>query len=151
MHTVTAMSAQYVMPKIAADIRALLAEGDVSVSVKPQTKSRDVEKKYHAMIADISKQVTFYGKTKYDADVWKALLVEQFAQDRAEMGEPLRHPARKITSMDGHRIITVRPSTTQFSKKEARDFVEFLYAQGADMGITWSDPEIASWEALNDR
>jgi len=151
MHTVTAMNAQYVMPKIATDIRAMLVEGDVSVTVKPQTKSRDVEKKYHAMIADIAKQVTFYGKTKYSAEVWKALLVEQFAQDRADMGEPLCHQARKITSMDGHRVITVRPSTTQFSKKEASDFVEFLYAHGADTGVTWSDPEIASWESLSDR
>jgi len=151
MHTVTAMNTQYVMQKVAADIRALLAEGNVSVTVKAQTKSRDVEKKYHAMIADIAKQVTFYGTTKYSAEVWKSLLVEQFANDRAAMGEPLRHPARKITSMDGHRVITVRPSTTQFGKKEASDFVEFLYAQGADMGVAWSDPEIASWEALSDR
>jgi len=129
IHTLTAMNAQYGMPKIAADIRALLAEGDVSVTVKTQTKSRDVEKKYHAMIADIAKQVTFYGKTKYSAEVWKAVLVEQFANDRAAIGDPLRHPARKIMSM----------------------FVEFLYAQGADMGVAWSDPEIASWESLNDR
>jgi len=151
IHTITAMNAQYSMPKVAADIRALLAEGGVVVTVKPQTKSRDVEKKYHAMISDIAKQVTFYGKTKYSTEVWKAVLVEQFANDRAAIGEPLRHPASKIMSMDGHRVITVRPSTTQFSKKEASDFVEFLYAQGADMGVKWSDPEIASWEALNDR
>jgi len=151
IHTITTMNAQYGMPKIAADIRALLAEGNVSVTVKAQTKSRDVEKKYHAMIADIAKSVTFYGKTKYSAEVWKSLLVEQFANDRAAMGEPLRHPARKITSMDGHRVITVRPSTTQFGKKEASDFVEFLYAQGAEMSVTWSDPEIASWDAISDR
>lgn len=125
----------------------MLADGSVVVTLRMESKSRDVEKKYHAMIADIAKQVTFFGKKRYSSEVWKSLLAEQFANDRAAMGEPLRHPAQTITSLDGRRIITVRPSTAKFGKKEASDFVEFLYAEGVEMGIVWSDPEIISMAA----
>lgn len=143
-YTISAITAVHLMPRIGSEIRAMLAEGAVTVTFRHESKSREVERKYHAMISDIAKQVSFFGKKYYSAEVWKALLIEQFAQDRAAMGEPLSQPAQTITSLDGQRLITVRPSSTQFSKKEASDFVEFLYSQGAEMGVAWSDPEILS-------
>jgi hypothetical protein len=59
------------------------------------------------------------------------------------MGEPLSHPGQLITSMDGQRTITVRPSTTKFRKAEASEFIEFLYQQGSEMGVNWSEPALA--------
>lgn len=120
--------------------------GPVTVALGRASKSRDQERKYHAMIRDIAKQVTFFGRRRYDPEVWKALLVDHFEQEKLAMGEPLTHPGQLITSMDGRRTITVRPSTTKFRKAEAAEFIEFLYQQGTEMGVQWSDPALAVYE-----
>lgn len=121
--------------------------GPVTVALGRASKSRDQERKYHAMIRDIAQQVTFFGTKKYPLEVWKALLVDQFEQEKLAMGgEPLTHPGQLITSMDGQRTITVRPSTKQFRKREAAEFIEFLYHQGVEMGVQWSDPALSVYE-----
>lgn len=134
--------------------------GAVVVTLGRVSKTRDQEKKYHAMIGDIAKQVTFdfradeetgvvtrlFGRERrkrYSVDVWKALLVDKFAQEKAAMGEELANPGETIQSLDGHREVTVRPSTRKFRKREAAEFIEFLYREGVDMGVNWSEPALA--------
>ena len=95
------------------------------------------------MIGDIADQVIFPGNKRYRRDIWKALLVEQFAFDKAEMGEPLVHSGETIVSLDGKRIITVRPSTRQFKVSEAAEFIEYLYAKGSEYAVKWSERALA--------
>lgn len=120
--------------------------GKLVVEIRRQNKSREMERKYHAMLNDIARQVTFYGNRHYGAEIWKALMVDQFAQERAQMGEPLRHPGQTIISLDGQRQVTVRASTTQFLVPEGADFIEFLYAQGSEMGVRWSEPALRVYQ-----
>lgn len=124
-------------------VTEMIRTGPVVVTLTRESKTREAEKKYHAMIRDIAQQVTFFGKKTYAPEIWKALLVDQFEQEKLNMGEPLTHPGQLISSMDGRRTITVRPSTTQFRKTEAAEFIEFLYAQGCEMGVNWSEPALA--------
>lgn len=132
-----------VMLRVWQMVTELIKGGPVVVTLTRESKSREAEKKYHAMIRDIAEQVTFFGTKKYAPEIWKALLVDQFEQEKLAMGEPLTHPGQLITSMDGRRTITVRPSTTQFRKHEAAEFIEFLYAQGCEMKVNWSEPALA--------
>ncbi len=122
----------------------------IVVIVQEWSKSRDQEKKYHAMIGDIARQVCFYGKKRHKQEIWKALLVEQFAREKEEMGEPLRHPGETIMSLDGKRNITVRPSTKQFLMAEAAEFIEYLYMQGTDMGVRWSEPALKAYQSYQE-
>jgi len=117
--------------------------GPVVITLSRESKNRMQEKKYHALINDIAKQITFFGTKRYTPEVWKALLVEQFDQEMKAMGTPLRKPGRLITSLDGQRTITVRPSTKDFLKHEAAAFIEYLHAQGVEMGVEWSEPALA--------
>ena len=78
-----------------------------------------MEKKYHAMINDIAAQVTFYKGKKYSAKIWKAQLIEQFAEEKRMMGEPLSNDVETTSSLDGLRTITIRPSSTEFRVQEA--------------------------------
>lgn len=117
--------------------------GPVVITLSRESKNRLQEKKYHALINDIAKQITFYGNKRYAPEVWKAKLVEQFDHEMKQMGTPLRKPGRVIPSLDGMRTITVRPSTTGFLKHEAAAFIEYLYARGCDMGVEWSEPALA--------
>jgi len=117
----------------------------IVVEIKRYNKSREQEKKFHAMINDFARQITFYGNKRHKQDIWKALLVEQFAQEKKLLGDPLRHQGKTITSLDGLRVITVRPSTTQFLVAEAADFIEYLYQQGTEMGVVFSDRAMAAY------
>lgn len=125
-----------------------LSGGPISVLVRRPSRSREQEKLYHKLIAVISGQIKVFGKV-YEPEVWKALLVDQFEQERAAMGQPLRKPGQIVPAMDGSgRMVTVRPSTTGFSVAEGSEFIEFIYAQGVELGVKWpaTAEEIAAAE-----
>lgn len=107
--------------------------GPVVITLGRPKKSRELEEKYHCQIADIAKTVEIDGR-RYAADVWKALLVDEYEQELRAMGKELRAPSHVVASLDGRRVVTIRPSTTDFSQHEASGFVEFLYKFGAEHG-----------------
>jgi hypothetical protein len=121
-------------------VRELIHGGSLDITVARASKTRAQEKMYHRMMGDISKQVDFDG-TKYDTTTWKAQLIDQFQQEKLLLGEQLAKPGRTVMSLDKQRIVQIRPSSTDFRKKEASDFIEYLFSFGAEMGICWTDPE----------
>lgn len=150
-------NARAAMAAIKAFVIELLLSGGVSVLIRRPSRTREQEKLYHKLISEVSKQVRVFGKT-YEPEIWKALLVDQFEQERLAMNKPLRKPGQIVPAMDGSgRMVTVRPSTTGFSVEEGSEFIEFTYAQGVEMGVKWpaSAEEIAAnereWIATNRR
>lgn len=117
-----------------------IQSGGLDVTVARASKTRAQEARYHAMIGDISKQVEFEG-LRYDTTIWKAQLIDQFQQEKLLMGEQLSKPGRTVMSLDRQRIVQIRPSSTDFRKKEASDFIEYLFSFGAESNIEWTDPE----------
>ena len=115
-------------------------------------RSGDSNRKFHAMMGDINRQAVIKAPgvvvqmADYQPDACKALLVSWFAREKALMGEPLRHPGRVIIDPLSGEQIHVRPSTTQFSKSEAGQFIEWLYALGADSGVIWSEPALRDYQ-----
>lgn len=109
------------------------------VVVDEPTKRRIQEEKYHAMIGDIAKQTTYAGQ-RWDSEDMKRILIDEFADAMRAAGEPLRHDGRLIPSENGRRVIQLGVQSRRFYVKEASAFVEFLYAWGADRGVTWSEP-----------
>lgn len=120
-----------------------LQAGPVLVSLGRLSKSRAQEKRYHAMMVDISKQVEFDGK-RFDSEVWKVKLLDQFQHEQMMMGTPLSNPGGVTMSLDGLRVVQIRPESSKFRKKEASDFIEYLFSFGAEYGVEWSDPETQS-------
>ncbi len=137
---------------VMADCWAFVSEaiqsGSLDVTVARASKTRAQEKKFNAMIGDIFKQVEFKDDTgrviKADRDWIDAVLVEDFGQEMLIAGTPLASPGRSTMSLDGMRILQIRPSRTKFRVKEAAAFVEYLYAFGAQENVSWSDPETQS-------
>lgn len=132
-----------VMLEIWEKVKKGIQSTPVIVELSRPVKSREQEKRYHAMIGDIAKQVDFDGK-KFSVDVWKTLLVDQFEEELRQMGIDLSKPGKCEISLDGRRIVQIRPSTTGFLVKEASDFIEYLFSFGAENHIEWSDPETQS-------
>lgn len=122
----------------------------VEIDVREAKKSRLMEKKYHAMFRDVAQQVEVEGR-KYDAGVWKRLLVDQFEQELMSQGQQLKQSSRTVISLDGKRAVTLSASTAQFRKSEAGDFIAFLYAWGAEFNVAWSDDYMRFYEEYKAR
>ncbi len=124
-----------------------MAGNRIAIRICDQSKSRDAEEKYHAMIGEIAAQVQVGGKLR-DAETMKRLLVDQFkadtltdmADDWAKFGTVDMAP-----SLDGQRVVVLGTQTRQFTRRLASAFIEWLYAWGADAGVvfreTFIDPE----------
>jgi hypothetical protein len=126
-------------------IVGMLAGGPVEIVLQRISKSRAQENKYHTMISCFT-SVELFGRT-YNEETWKAVLVDDFENvELVAIGETLAHPGQTVPSLDGRRAVTIRASTAKFRKREAGDFIAYLYARGVDYGVTFSDPAIAVYE-----
>lgn len=123
-------------------VKALTIAGHkLAIRIGDQSKSRDAEEKYHAMVGEIAKQVEVGGKLR-DAETMKRLLVDQFKADTlhdladewAKFGT-----LEMVPSLDGQRVVVLGTQTRHFSTKLASAFIEWLYAWGADAGVTFTE------------
>ena len=93
-----------------------------------ENKNREQEKKYHAMIRDISKAVLFAGEYR-DIDFWKIILMSAF---RKEQGINVQVYA----GLKGEAVV-MGLSTRKLKLTEASDFIEFIYSEFPD--TEWSE------------
>jgi hypothetical protein len=113
-------------PKMKA---ALEAGKHLVMEIKAASKSREQEEKYHAMIGDIAKQAKHMGAT-WEAEDWKRLLVDSFCKETGIGG------GKVIPNLSGDGIVQLGFQTRNFTKEQASEFVEWLYAWAAENGVT---------------
>lgn len=109
-----------------------------TVTFSKPKKTREQEAKYHAQIGDIAKQCEFMGK-RWSEEDWKRLLIDGFARVKAAEGEPLNDWGRVVPSLDGSGFVQLGVQSRGFEKEVASEFIEHLYAYGAENGVDWSD------------
>lgn len=110
-------------------IKASLQAGNkLELTIKRESKSRDQEEMYHAIIGHIAKQASHLG-AKWDAEDWKRFLVWQFAK---EVGI---NTGKLVPSLDGTGIVQLGMQTRKFTKDQASQFTEWLLAWAAQNGI----------------
>lgn len=91
------------------------------------------------MLGDIAKQVEFFGQ-KRDDETTKRLLIDAFARVRKEEGRPLPGHGAVLPSLDGMGVVQLGVQSRSFSKDDASEFIEYLFAFGAENSVIWSDP-----------
>lgn len=121
--------------KIAAEchnhISEMIRQGDVTVKVEDVARSLDQNSKMWPMLADFAKHVPWpvNGTMQLiDSDDWKAILTAAFEQE-GRMAPGLR---------GGFVFLGAR--TSKYTKKRMADFITFLYAEGNERGVPWSEP-----------
>ena len=130
-HLQTPEQAKALMDKVWPKVKDSLKAGKpLRMEIKPESKSRDQEQKYHAMIGEIAFQASHLG-AKWDAEDWKRLLVDLFAKETGLQGGKI------IPSLDGTGIVQLGLQTRDFSKEQAMEFITFLEAWGAENGILY--------------
>lgn len=107
---------------------SLKAGKHLRMEIKNETKSREQEEKYHAMIGEIATQAQHLG-AKWSAEDWKRLLVDLFAKETRLQGGKI------IPSLDGQGIVQLGLQTRNFTKEQAMEFITFLEAWGTNNGI----------------
>ena len=137
-----------------AAVRAVMDAPDQSwADVKPLSKTREQEERYHAMIGDCAKQCQHLNRN-LDAETWKRLLVDQFRRDTMddpEIGEYWqRNRPEFIPGLDGSAVVVMGEQTRRFPKKVASAFIEWLFAFGAERDVKWMDPTVPSDETLQE-
>ena len=108
--------------------QALNAGKHLTMEIKLESKSREQEEKYHAMINDIAKQAQHLG-AKWSSEDWKRLLVDQFLRETENI------QGKIVPNLDGSGIVQLGLQTRKFTKDQASEFVEWLYFWAANNGI----------------
>ena len=108
--------------------KALDAGKHLTMEIKLVSKTREQEEKYHAMIGDIAKQAQHMG-AKWSSEDWKRLLVDQYLREVGEVQTKI------IPNLDSTGIVQLGFQTRNFSKEQASEFVEWLYAWAGNNGI----------------
>jgi hypothetical protein len=113
--------------------KALLTAGHrLMLTLSPVSKSREQEEKYHAMIGEVATQAQHLGAT-WQTEDWKRLLLDKFAR------ETNRTHGRIIPNLDKTGVVEVGIQSRKFSVGDGNEFIEWLFAWGAENGITFKD------------
>ena len=111
----------------------LIAGHRLHIEVRPEKRSDPQNRKLHACIGDIARQVEWAGK-KRDPNTWKRLLMASWLRARGEQVEIL--PA-----LDGKGVDIVFERTSELSRAEGAEFIEYLLAWGTEQGVEFKDRE----------
>lgn len=132
-HLQSESQASALMAKVWPKVKDSLKAGKLlRMEIKAESKSRDQEQKYHAMLGEIAEQASHIG-AKWDAEDWKRLLVDRFVR------EELSEVTKVIPNLDNNGIVQLGLQTRNFSKEQAMEFITFLEAWGANNGIIFKN------------
>jgi len=114
----------------------LQAERRLVLTIKPEKRSLKENALLHALLTHIAEQLEWAGQ-KRDVETWKRLITAAWCRARGEHVELL--PA-----IDGNGVDIVFRRTSQLTRGECAELIEFLYAWAAQAGVRFPervDPE----------
>jgi hypothetical protein len=113
--------------RLAAEFILNDAQDGYSVTVAEPTRNLEQNARMWAMLADISRQVDWYGKRLTSED-WKHVFSSSLR--RLEV----------VPNLDGSGFVALGLSTSRMSKREMSDLIELMFAFGAERDVEWSEP-----------
>ena len=105
----------------------LLAGHRLTLDVRPETRSDAQNRRMWAMLADVSRDVDWYGR-KLSAEDWKHV----FSASLRKLSV--------VPNLDGTGFVALGLSTSRMTKAEMGDLMELMSAFGSERGVVWSDP-----------
>jgi hypothetical protein len=101
------------------------------VEIKPKTRTIEQNSRLWAMLADVSRQVDWYGQ-KLSPEDWKHMFSAALKKQRA------------VPGIDGGFVI-LGQHTSKMTVREMRDLQELISAFGAERGVKFTEPQ--GWAA----
>lgn len=120
--------AQQIVLLVEDALRKGLDAAYVSISRESlEPRSSDQNRLMWPLLTDISKQVKHAGQY-YSQDQWKDLLTASF-----------EGVTQYAPNLEGTGFVAFGARTSKYNKAKMAEFIEFIYASGAQMGVRFSD------------
>ena len=98
------------------------------VEVKPTKRTLEQNSKLHALLTDIAVTVEWAGQRR-DVETWKRLLTAAWCRARGE-------PIEMLPALDGNGVDIVFRRTSELTKNEMIELIEYIMAWAIDHDIT---------------
>lgn len=105
----------------------LMAGQRLQLELRQETRSTEQNALLHALIGEIAEQAEWAGR-KWDAEVWKRLLVAAWTRARGEH-------VLLVPALDGMGVDMVPARTSRLSRSECAELIDFVQAWAAEHGI----------------
>ena len=99
------------------------------VEFKGPKRTLEQNARLWAMLTDIASQKEHLGR-KYTPDQWKVIFLHAIGRE-----------VQFIPALDGQGFIPWGQSSSDLSVKEMTDLIEFMFAWGAENGVTFYEPK----------
>lgn len=99
----------------------LIAGHKMDVTIKPAKRTSEQNALMWALLADVSKNVEWYGKYM-SAESWKHVFSAALKKQEA------------VPGLDGG-FVVIGQSTSKMTKSEISDMIELIYSFGAERGV----------------
>lgn len=109
-----------------------LKAGPVVITLGRETRTEEQNDKQWPMLRDISTQVEWFGQ-KHSPEDWKDIL------SAAWKGQKL------VPGVNGG-FVALGVRTSRISKEEFSEYIESIYAFGAERSVVWSDKALEAFE-----
>ena len=96
------------------------------VDLRSPTRSLEQNNRLWALLADISKQVEWYGR-KLSTEEWKHIFTSALRKQDV------------VPNLDGTGFVVLGLSTSSMGKKEMADLQTLIESFGAERNVMWSD------------
>lgn len=112
-----------------ASLWAKKAPTGTRIEFKAYKRSLDQNSKMWAMLTDVAQQKTHMGR-KYTPDQWKILFLHACGRE-----------VQFLPALDGTSFVPWGQSSSDLSKEEMSDLIEFIRAWGAENDIAFRDKD----------
>ena len=114
-------------------VAGLDLEKPKTVTINDEDRSAEQNKKLHAMLADIARQVEHAGM-KWDVTIWKRLCTAAWLR---ETGASIQ----MIPAIDGNGIDVLYERTSKLSMKKCAELILWVEAFGAEHEVKWTQKD----------
>jgi hypothetical protein len=110
------------------DFKHELSDGRrLFITIKSESRSNGQNAALHAWIGEIAKSLTIAGQ-RHDSEVWKRALVAAWSRTRGEA-------VLVIPALDGQGVDLVPRRTSQLTKAECADLLEYVICYASENGV----------------
>ena len=100
------------------------------IEFKASKRSVPQNDRMWAMLTDVAKQLAHHGE-QLTTSQWKLLFLDALGRE-----------SKTVPALDGKGIVSLGTSSSDLSKEEMSDLIEFIAEFGARHGVKFNDPEI---------
>jgi len=111
-----------------------LQSGAIIVQLSRPKRSDEQNRHLWPLLTCFSKQIEYGGKLR-SKEEWKVILISAYKFD----------PQGIVIGINGE-VVNLNYSTSELNKAQFSEFIELIYAEGTERGVTWSNPALEVYD-----